>query len=72
MYLCDVYFIFLIIPFLTLLRYSFKSILTSPERINKPKIFGNAIAKIIISEKSSTAPNLTDEPMIMKIKNISL
>ncbi len=59
-------------PLLTLLRYSFKSILTSPDRINKPSMFGNAIAKIIISEKSSTAPNLTDEPTIMKIKKINL
>ena len=66
------YFTFLITPVFTLFKYSFKSIFTSPDRINKPNMFGNAIAKIIISEKSRTAPNLTDDQTIMNAKNISL
>ena len=45
---------------------------TSLDNISNPKIFGNAIAKIIISEKSITAPKLTEEPIIIKIKNINL
>ena len=30
------------------------------------------MAKIIISEKSITAPKLTEEPIIMKIRKINL
>jgi hypothetical protein len=66
------YLVFLICPDLILFKYSFKSIFTSPDKINNPKILGNAIAKIIISEKSKTAPSFTEDPMIIKIKNISL
>ncbi len=46
------------------------SFLTSPERMSKPKILGNAIVRIAISEKSSTAPRLDDEPITIKTKNI--
>ena len=55
-------------PVLIFEKYSFMSIFTSLERINKPRMFGKAMAKIIISEKSITAPKLTEEPIIMKIK----
>ena len=58
-------------PVLIFEKYSFISIFTSLERINKPSIFGKAMAKIIISEKSITAPKLTEEPIIMKIKKIN-
>lgn len=32
-------------------------------------MFGKAIASIIISEKSSTAPNFTEEPTIINRRN---
>ena len=35
-------------------------------------MFGKAIANIIISEKSSTAPNFTEEPITIKIRNNNL
>ena len=63
------YFTFLITPVFTLFKYSFKSIFTSPDRINNPNMLGNAIAKIIISEKSITAPKEEDDPTTTKSKN---
>ena len=39
---------------------------------DNPIILGNAIASIIMSEKSSTAPNFTEEPMTIKIRKINL
>ena len=62
----------MISPDFILEKYSSISNFTSLDKINNPKIFGNAIAKIIMSEKSMTAPRLTEEPMIIKIKNINL
>ena len=44
-----------------------KSSLTSPDINKRPIIFGKAIAKIIISEKSTTAPKLAEEPITTKI-----
>ena len=64
--------LFLISPDLILKKYSRISNFTSLDKIINPKIFGNAIAKIIMSEKSITAPKLTDEPITINIKKINL
>ena len=61
-----------ICPEFNLYKYESRSILTSFESISKPITLGKAIASIIISEKSKTAPNLTEEPITMKIKNNNL
>ena len=70
--LANIYLNFLISPDFILEKYSRISNFTSFDKISNPKIFGNAIAKIIISEKSITAPKLTEEPIIIKIKKINL
>lgn len=60
----------LISPDFSFLIYETKSRFTSGARINKPRILGKAIERIIISEKSITEPRLDAEPITIKIRNM--
>ncbi len=46
------------------------SCFTSGASIINPRTFGNAMLNIIKSEKSTTAPRIDAEPIIIKIKNM--
>ena len=50
-------------------KYFDSSSLTFGNKKHKPITLGTAIAKIMASEKSVTAPRLAAEPIITKIQN---
>ena len=60
------------VEFFMLMRYFFKSIFTSPDKINKANIFGNAIDKIIMSPMSVTAFKLNAQPKTVQVKYSTL